>query len=540
MSHPRLNRVPQRHTQRGAAFIVMLVVMILGITAILTGSLSNAGLKISRDVKTAEALAQAKEALIGKSVTYDTYGNSPGNLPCPDTDDDGESDAGGSTCPQYIGRLPWKTLGLPDLRDAAGERLWYTLSSTLSPYAASRPYNNDTPGTLNLTGSYAESNLVAIVFAPGDNIVGQSRSDNIAICTTTGTSIKENRCAANYLEGSNDDPSPGAAPNVNYQNANAAIDFNDQLITISHDQLFSRVEKRVGNEIKKILDTYYATSAAYPYAAPFENPTAAYTTSSPATRPFIGSAGTNNGQLPMGAVWIADPGYSISGGSANVDCERRSGYNSLANARIRCDISSIVSAPTITISGTLRGLRLWRPHDLNDSYQVRVRRSGTSYAASDPQVAAMNATINYTIKANGDVDVVFSGQLAHSDIERIELRDVIIDSSVDPVDPAYAWFVRNNWHHVMYYAVSPGFVAGGGNSCNPLPGTPSCLTVTGNTAINNSRAALVMTGRTLAGAHPSATLSDYLEGENATPSDFTFENQARSATFNDQVIVVAP
>jgi len=30
---------------------------------------------------------------------------------------------------QRLGRLPWKTLGLPDLRDAFGERLWYAVSS---------------------------------------------------------------------------------------------------------------------------------------------------------------------------------------------------------------------------------------------------------------------------------------------------------------------------------------------------------------------------------------------------------------------------
>ena len=59
----------------------------------------------------------------------------PGYLPCPDPDDDGWAE---STCgslarhlgqAERLGRLPWKTLGLPDLRDGRGERLWYAVST---------------------------------------------------------------------------------------------------------------------------------------------------------------------------------------------------------------------------------------------------------------------------------------------------------------------------------------------------------------------------------------------------------------------------
>jgi hypothetical protein len=37
--------------------------------------------------------------------------------------------AGDSGQAQRLGRLPWKTLGLPDLRDGHGERLWYAVST---------------------------------------------------------------------------------------------------------------------------------------------------------------------------------------------------------------------------------------------------------------------------------------------------------------------------------------------------------------------------------------------------------------------------
>lgn len=256
---------PAKAKQRGAVMLVMLVIVVMGITAALVNSLSATALKNARQEITAAALAQAKDAIIGKAVASNDY---PGGLYCPDTDDDGESDAGGgSECPQYIGRLPWKTLGLPDLRDGAGERLWYTLSRNVRRYASVRPLNSDTTGTLNITGDYTASNLVAIVFAPGMVVGNKSRSaSQTAFCTTTGNTQRENRCAVNYLEGSNANSSPGAAPNTNYQYELQSDSFNDQLIGISYQHLLPLVEKRIAREAKKCLDDYAVTyNNKYPW-----------------------------------------------------------------------------------------------------------------------------------------------------------------------------------------------------------------------------------------------------------------------------------
>ena len=56
------------------------------------------------------ALEQARDALVSYAVGH-TF--RPGSMPCPDTDDDGvmESFVAGE-CPSYIGRLPWRTLGV--------------------------------------------------------------------------------------------------------------------------------------------------------------------------------------------------------------------------------------------------------------------------------------------------------------------------------------------------------------------------------------------------------------------------------------------
>ncbi len=255
------------HRQRGAALMIMLVIMVVGAATVLVGSLNSSGLRIERDKITADALAQAKEALIGLAVTYIDF---PGSLPCPDTDDDGTSDAGGTDeCPNYIGRLPWKTLGLADLRDGAGEKLWYTLSRNVRRYASVRPLNSDTPGTLDISGTQVANGMMAIVFAPGSTLAGQNRS-NTAI---SGCANNPSRCASNYLEGRNADPSPGSAPNTNYQSSNTVIPFNDQLISISRDQIFQLVEKRIAREAKACLDSHATVNAnTYPWAAPVEKP----------------------------------------------------------------------------------------------------------------------------------------------------------------------------------------------------------------------------------------------------------------------------
>lgn len=574
--HARLTRSlfrsPRR--QRGVALMVMLVIMVTGIAALLVGSFSLSGLQVARDLKTAEALAQAKDALIGETTDVDLASHHyPGSLPCPDTDNDGTSDAGGSTeCPQYIGRLPWKTLGLPDLRDASGERLWYTLSRNVRRYDAVRPLNSNVTGTLNITGTHSASSLVAIVFAPGATLSDQRRSTSqTAACPTTGDTRAESLCAANYLEGSNADPSPGAAPNQDYQSSDASLPFNDKLVWISHDQLFQPVEKRVGNEIRKILDTYRAAWGAYPFAAPFADPAASS---------FIGSAApaTHDGLLPVNdqsylPTWAATPSISFSGGSPSpsMSCMLRDG--GATGSRWRCcnidwwDPSNctgatvtIPSGATVTITGTLRnvGRGFWRPHHLGNICEVRARNAWDNSVLATSLFAPGSASVTGSLNPDGSATVVFraTGKSGGTTLKRIELRDIQsyntdiktytdsstcpATSSASPVIPQWLFddtTSGNNWHQVAYYAVSGEHAPGGDHTCTTSP----CLTVNGAGGGSDRHAVVVMTGSALAGqTRSSGNIANYLEGENVTPADSVYENKARSSTFNDQVIVVAP
>lgn len=274
--------------QRGAVLMIMLVIMVIGLAAVLVNSLTTVAANNARQATTAAALAQAKDALIGYAVSDP---NRPGDLPCPDVDDDGKLmmniDYNASGCISPIGRLPWKTLKLPELRDGAGEHLWYTVSKTFWD-TESTPINSNTIGNLTVSGITAASNVIAIVFAAGPAISGQSRSPaNQAVCATNGLTVAESWCATNYLEGSNPALSTVATPNMNYQSANSSSTFNDQLLYITTKDLIPLVEQRVAGVVKQALSDYYAANGYYPWAD-----------SVPASSDYNSNEGLNRGWLP--------------------------------------------------------------------------------------------------------------------------------------------------------------------------------------------------------------------------------------------------
>jgi hypothetical protein len=163
-------------------------------------------------------LRQAKEALIGFAATYaETHPGQPqGYLPCPDHDGDGSADPACS-CSGYsvIGRLPWKTLGLPPLRDGSGECLWYAVSGNYKDKPKSKIYTtpsnpncskkpspirtltSDSDGLLrvkNTQDEFIAKDVIAIIFAPGKIIKEQNRAvknGEPTECGSKGNGIKD-------------------------------------------------------------------------------------------------------------------------------------------------------------------------------------------------------------------------------------------------------------------------------------------------------------------------------------------------------------
>lgn len=279
-------------TQRGAALIVMLVVMVIGFTALLVNSFSLAGLNNQRQTKTASALAQAKEALIGyaASVKFTGGAERPGDLPCPDTNNDGTAEAScgnasGSTGQNLrLGRLPWKTLGLPDLRDGSGERLWYAASNNFKKSTRTSMLNSDTLGTITIRGTagailndgtnpdpFNPSGVIAVVIAPGEVLQrqGAAAPQNR---DTAGSNIPANYLDTGYNEdnaafsdGTNDGFIEG-----NIKDANGNLIVNDRLIAITYQDLLPLLEKRVLREAYACLASYAGdpqNNGRYPWAA---------------------------------------------------------------------------------------------------------------------------------------------------------------------------------------------------------------------------------------------------------------------------------
>src|SRR5262245_10615806 len=231
-----------RTLQRGQAGVIVLLLVGMIITALVFGMATPARESKAADQKTAAALAKAKEALIGYAASDP---NRPGVLPCPDTDDDGSADSPcGALGVTAIGRLPWRTLGLPDLRDGYGECLWYAVSANFKNSGASGParLNSDSPGTLAVnestgTLSLAASMVVAIVIAPGPVLPGQNRAP------VGTTDCGGNTTATNYLDtitvgATTFNNATGSGTN-NFISAEAVptSQLNDRLLPITTDAL---------------------------------------------------------------------------------------------------------------------------------------------------------------------------------------------------------------------------------------------------------------------------------------------------------------
>jgi type II secretory pathway pseudopilin PulG len=309
MSTSRTNPLFIRR-QRGAALMVMLVILIMGSAAFLVGELSSIAPQLERDKRTAEALSQAKEALIGYAASVDlsdpyAYSPRPGNLPCPDFSNTGTA---ALTCSgSALGRLPWKTLGLPDLRDGSGERLWYAVSSNFRKLSSGTPcstsgdpdcLNSDTLGTITVRApdgaiiydGSASNGLAAVIVAPG-NVLQRTDKTSPQDRSTAGENTPDN-----YLDialGEDNATFSNSSTNGFIQgtirDGNGNVILNDQLLAITQDSIMQAAQKRVAKEVQSCLTDYALNNLGrYPWAAQITD----------LTSPYGDSSGTYFGRIP--------------------------------------------------------------------------------------------------------------------------------------------------------------------------------------------------------------------------------------------------
>jgi hypothetical protein len=185
------------HSQAGAALIILLTIFILGsITFLLSQLNERAHYMLDDQEQTIRVLTQAKEALLGFAATYaqNHEVKLQGYLPCPNRDGDGSAEPPCSEKGQtVIGRFPWRTLGIPPLRDGSGECLWYAVSGNFKDNPK-QWLTSDSNGMIVIRNAKNEiitgsDQAIAVIFAPGRITKDQTRGIATNPLTECGSKI---------------------------------------------------------------------------------------------------------------------------------------------------------------------------------------------------------------------------------------------------------------------------------------------------------------------------------------------------------------
>lgn len=265
--------------QKGQILLFLLLLIGLGAAVFSGFSANSVTLANERTDRTAQSMAMVREALIGWSISRNPLNGTgwssndrPGELPCPDTGNNANpGDADGTCIAGRLGRVPWRTLGIPEPKDGDGETLWYTLAGPFrrSTTPTSNQINSDTKGAITVYGSTTANILtneaIAVIFAPGSTLETQQRDTTSVACTTTGTTIPRWRCAANYLETSGG--INNATTNGPFITGTSAANFNDRMLVVTTADLMPLVEKRVARDLITLLGQYKTATATLGYTS---------------------------------------------------------------------------------------------------------------------------------------------------------------------------------------------------------------------------------------------------------------------------------
>lgn len=221
--------------QRGVALLMILLIAAFAVLATLGPRLAE--FATGRLAVQAAALPDAKRAVLG----YVRANGGPdywGLMPLPDMGKrdslpplhiEGEAPANFGANPGrnllangsdalLIGRLPFKTLGLPALRDPSGACLWYAVSAAFKfsnvTFGYVPTFNWDSLGDFetNSSANPHQSRALALLLAPGAPTAGQDRQKN-------GYDTVD-ECRGNYMVG---DYLEGLTPAVPTTDANGAV-----------------------------------------------------------------------------------------------------------------------------------------------------------------------------------------------------------------------------------------------------------------------------------------------------------------------------
>ncbi len=266
-------------SQRGAAFLILVMMLAIAAVSFIVIAAPGESNQLAAAQKTAQALAAARDALIGFAASVPDS-DRLGDLPCPATSY-ATGDAGSicNTAASRIGYLPWRKLGLPDLRDGSGAPLLYAVSNGFKNNPRTGTLNSDTAGDFTVAGE----NAIAIVFAPGSPIGSQDRNAGVFDVT-------------NFLELGNAD-----GDNV-FDNSPETATFNDRLLWITPRAFFPPLELRAMRVAQQGLLDYFNLTTRFPYADQYLGG-ASCQTSGGGRIPYFGSSCLPAGNGASAGAW---------------------------------------------------------------------------------------------------------------------------------------------------------------------------------------------------------------------------------------------
>jgi hypothetical protein len=584
-------------TQRGAALMIMVMIVGVAVTAWML-SLYGAGLTNTRTTSdrehNARVLTLAKQALIGYVLQQASSENYPGRLPCPEPDGNISSNPGVSTgtCSlPAVGRLPWKTLGIDQLLDAAGEPLWYVVSPGWSYSGTTLTLNSNTAGQLmldNLPGGHA-----AFIIAPGPATT-VSTSANCVARVQTRAAPASGMNFRDYLECQN-----AVASATTYATSGPSGSFNDQILGVTGRDVWSVVEAAVAERFQREVAPSLVTLLSAPYSDANQWGNGVLPTTSrpilPFATSFAGGTSPNQGGLPLtrsqgctaGTDPLCDPDFvrwdtsstptftSIGGGTATY---QGSDCTASTSTEVRCTVN--YSGTCNSLLGNLLGFTCTRDNlTLNGRLQAnainvgRTLRQFTSagivgFASLSSNQTPLNSSGTAMADIRGGVNGtsfdtgtplpsvsctsffifgLFFPCTAHGSVTITVPITVFADAPNLPTffsNANHQWFLNNRWYEVFYYAVAPSqspegasFAAGTRFDCKVAG---DCLTVNGGSApATGVRAVAALMGQSLNGvARPNSNLVDYLDSTENQDGNTTFEQRVASRTFNDRFFAI--
>ena len=549
----------RRRRCRGAVLLAALVpALLFGGGALLHRLETDGPSRRIEDERTRLALSRAKEALLGYAFSDS---NRTGELPCPDLDGDGRLMLGvdfrggrNVPCASLRGWLPFRSLGVEELRDGAGERLWYAVSD-IHHAGHPAPLNSEVAGHLSVDGT---GDVAAVVIAPGFPV-----DERQARARDEGASAPDaRRLASAFLEGANADSAPEryATP------GRPRSGMNDRLLAITRLELFAGVEKRVIGEVGLALAAFHREHGALPWLVPLGDPDADPPIATPGVRKgrlafqragdlvetgvlrarwrLSGAVISSRGSVDEALLVAGDARFEQGPGRAGAPVCRF-----IRPEEIDCSASETVSVGCRG-AGDTSAERRWRFRLIGERVATsapdaaRVRRRSVSVNGADsPGPIRDEHGVSIEVE-----DVALSGPHAGrvcgagavTDAGvawgHVELSEV--DHPLELGNELPAWFVDERWHALTYVAFAAPLAAPA--SPRPCEAGNDCLVLDGMSPADDKEALVVIAGTALPGQDRSAwRIESWYERHNATLTDDVFTVRGTPGEFNDQVRVVS-